>query len=187
MRTIFLQVLQAEYWNMIASNKIPEGIPVARWLIDSCELALDNVSEPLSDFKYLAPKCSASMFIRDADRGGNAKKSGGRRLSATMLEHVAKVTHPSLKARFMDVVDRVRLQLKRANISTRSKEQAFLVLISFREAHARALTKVDSFWCSTEEDERANFPTSKAPLSAVFHSFRLIFGRAIISRNGPEA
>ena len=33
----------------------------------------------------------------------------------------------------------------------------------------------------------AKFPTSKAPLSAVFHSFRLIFGRAIISRNGLEA
>ena len=30
-------------------------------------------------------------------------------------------------------------------------------------------------------------PTSKAPLSAVFHSFRLIFGRAIVSRDGLEA
>ena len=30
-------------------------------------------------------------------------------------------------------------------------------------------------------------PTSKAPLSAVFHSFRLILGRAIISWNGLEA
>jgi hypothetical protein len=37
------------------------------------------------------------------------------------------------------------------------------------------------------QDERAKFPTSKAPISAVFHSFRLIFGRAIISRNGLEA
>ena len=35
--------------------------------------------------------------------------------------------------------------------------------------------------------KRANFPTSKAHISAVFHSFRLIFGRAIISRNGLEA
>ncbi|KAH8057218.1 voltage-gated potassium channel [Aureococcus anophagefferens] len=33
-------------------------------------------------------------------------------------------------------------------------------------------------------EESANFPTSKAPLSAVSHSFRPIFGRAIISRNG---
>ena len=32
-----------------------------------------------------------------------------------------------------------------------------------------------------------NSPTSKAPFSAVSHSFRLIFGRAIISRNGLEA
>ena len=34
---------------------------------------------------------------------------------------------------------------------------------------------------------RAKFPTSKAHISVVFHSFRLIFGRAIISRNGLEA
>ena len=34
---------------------------------------------------------------------------------------------------------------------------------------------------------RRGDPTSKAPISAVFHSFRLIFGRAIISRNGLEA
>jgi hypothetical protein len=39
----------------------------------------------------------------------------------------------------------------------------------------------------TGQDKRAKFPTSKAPISAVFHSFRLIFGRAIISRNGLEA
>ena len=37
------------------------------------------------------------------------------------------------------------------------------------------------------QDKRAKFPTSKAPLSAVSRSFRLIFGRAIISRNGLEA
>jgi serine/threonine protein phosphatase PrpC len=37
------------------------------------------------------------------------------------------------------------------------------------------------------QEKRAKFPTSKAPISAVFHSFRLISGRAIISRNGLEA
>ena len=37
------------------------------------------------------------------------------------------------------------------------------------------------------QDKSAKFPTSKAPSSAGFHSFRLIFGRAIISRNGLEA
>ena len=39
----------------------------------------------------------------------------------------------------------------------------------------------------TGQEKGATFPTSKAPLSADFHSFRLIFGRAIISRNGLEA
>ena len=37
------------------------------------------------------------------------------------------------------------------------------------------------------QDKRAKFPTSKAHISAIFHSFRLILGRAIISRNGLEA
>ena len=37
------------------------------------------------------------------------------------------------------------------------------------------------------QEKRAKFQTSKAPLSAVCHSFWLIFGRAIISRNGLEA
>ena len=37
------------------------------------------------------------------------------------------------------------------------------------------------------QDKRAKFPTSKAHISAVFHSFWLIFGRAIISWNGLEA
>ena len=36
-------------------------------------------------------------------------------------------------------------------------------------------------------EKGAKFPTSKAPLSAVFRSFRLIFGRAIIPRSGLEA
>ena len=37
------------------------------------------------------------------------------------------------------------------------------------------------------QHKRAKFPTSKAHISADFHSFRLIFGRAIISRNNLEA
>ena len=41
-------------------------------------------------------------------------------------------------------------------------------------------------WAAGQQ-KGAKFPTSKAPFSAVFHSFRLIFGRAIISRNCLEA
>ena len=48
------------------------------------------------------------------------------------------------------------------------------------------LPAVAPAWTAGQE-KRAKFPTSKAPISAVFHSFRLIFGRAIISRNGLEA
>ena len=37
------------------------------------------------------------------------------------------------------------------------------------------------------QDKGAKFPTSKAPISADFHSLWLIFGRAIISRSVLEA
>ena len=47
--------------------------------------------------------------------------------------------------------------------------------------------KVYGAKCSAGQDKRAKFQTSKAHISAVFHSFRLIFGRAIISWNGLEA
>jgi len=36
-------------------------------------------------------------------------------------------------------------------------------------------------------EKSAKFPTLEAPSSVAFHSFRLMFGRAIISRNGLEA
>jgi hypothetical protein len=46
---------------------------------------------------------------------------------------------------------------------------------------------VDFFWHLAGQQKRAKFPTSEGPISAVVHSFRLTFGRAIISRNGIEA
>ena len=39
----------------------------------------------------------------------------------------------------------------------------------------------------TGQQKRAKFPTSKAHISVVFRSFRLIFGRAIISRSALDA
>ena len=59
------------------------------------------------------------------------------------------------------------------------------VVVSARELEQIRRMKGGAF--ATGQDKRAKFPTSKAPLSAVFYSFRLIFGRAIISRNGLEA
>ncbi|KAH8050361.1 hypothetical protein JL720_15392 [Aureococcus anophagefferens] len=41
--------------------------------------------------------------------------------------------------------------------------------------------------CLAGQQKGAKFPTSKAPISAVFHSFRLIFGRAIIFWSGLAA
>jgi hypothetical protein len=55
-------------------------------------------------------------------------------------------------------------------------------------AALQPLTGINIFTSySTGQHKRAKFPTSKAPISASFHSFWLIFGRAIIPRNGLEA
>ena len=52
----------------------------------------------------------------------------------------------------------------------------------------RLTSRTGAFGTSTPGQEKgAKFPTSKAHISASFHSFWLIFGRAIISRNGLEA
>ena len=50
------------------------------------------------------------------------------------------------------------------------------------EARERAVHR----WSCTGQEKGAKFPTSKAPISVVFHSFWLIFGRVIISRNGLD-
>ena len=60
-------------------------------------------------------------------------------------------------------------------------ERSFCVV---RDPLARLLSE---FRFRPGQHNRAKFPTSKAPISAVVHSFRLTFGRAIISRNGLEA
>ena len=60
---------------------------------------------------------------------------------------------------------------------------ALLKSLHLSEADGGALLST----CQPGQDKRANFPTSKAPISAISHSFRLTFGRAIISRNGLEA
>ena len=58
-------------------------------------------------------------------------------------------------------------------------------------SHARYLLYMDAKIrlgaLEAGQEKGAKFPTSKAPISAVFRSFRLIFGRAIISRSALEA
>ena len=54
-------------------------------------------------------------------------------------------------------------------------------------AAAYALPKRTADRLDSGQEKRAKFPTSKAHISAVFRSFWLTFGRAIISWNGLEA
>ena len=58
---------------------------------------------------------------------------------------------------------------------------------SFVEFKDGTVVDVSADQFDVGQQKRAKFPTSKAPFSAVFYSFRLIFGRAIISRSGLEA
>ena len=62
-------------------------------------------------------------------------------------------------------------------------DDIFLGMVLWPLKHARLHD--DKF--HSGQQKRAKFPTSKAHISAVFHAFWLIFGRAIISRNGLEA
>ena len=86
----------------------------------------------------------------------------------------------------------------RALVSCRYDDSVVLYDVARREEIWRAggadatLATVDArgdpeAWSGPGQQKGAKFPTSKAQISAVFHSFRLIFGRAIISRNGLEA
>ena len=60
-----------------------------------------------------------------------------------------------------------------------------VILLTWSENYGERAGGADSSYAAREKG--ATFPTSKAPLSAVFHSFRLIFGRAIISRSALDA
>jgi hypothetical protein len=79
----------------------------------------------------------------------------------------------------------VALRLKRAVAEGRRDEVASL--LASRQIETDAALDESGDTALLRAAKRAKFPTSKAPFSAVFHSFRLIFGRAIISRSGLEA
>ena len=62
--------------------------------------------------------------------------------------------------------------------------------LNFRTGYLRRDTgalDMDPKRSAPGQDKRAKFPTSKPHISAVFHSFWLIFGRAIISWDSLEA
>jgi len=70
------------------------------------------------------------------------------------------------------------------------EEGAFDIFVKMRNnksGHGKKVATAGAGTSFAGQQKRAKFPTSKAHISAVFHSLRLIFGRAIISRNGLEA
>ena len=55
------------------------------------------------------------------------------------------------------------------------------------EATVKRLGACDYITSSPARDERATFPTSQAPISVGFRSFRPTLGRAVVPRNGVDA
>ena len=79
----------------------------------------------------------------------------------------------------------------RASLATELRNLGLAALVVAPDAPLDAAAFVPGqkgrTWFDPGQQKRAKFPTSKAPISAVFQSFRLIFGRAIVSCNGLEA
>jgi hypothetical protein len=68
-----------------------------------------------------------------------------------------------------------------------SRSSAFATFRTLGAAAVAASTKLSHRAFTTGQEKGAKFPTSKALISASFHSFRLILGRAIIPRSALEA
>ena len=85
--------------------------------------------------------------------------------------------------RFADVNEVFAVALINSSAFAASKMRALFEL--YDEDCSGELSLQEVVIRAAQESEIPNF--TKAPFSAVFHSFRLIFGRAIIFRNGLEA
>jgi aspartokinase len=81
------------------------------------------------------------------------------------------------------------LTLEGASLAGGASEVGEKVLAAMSNAKVSVLmiTQASSESSVTGQDKRAKFQTSKPHISADFHSFRLIFGRAIIPWNSLEA
>ena len=79
-----------------------------------------------------------------------------------------------------------------AEVLTLEQADFFAVLDQGFPEETRAISHAQVFYrvraCFVRGRKRVRrWPTSKAPISVVFHSFWLIFGRVVVSRNGLEA
>ena len=121
---------------------------------------------------------SASVADRDSRRASSAARGsavGFRvRKNTAALNAAAVVTAAVHEEEKVEVVDEAKMRQRQ--ITRYAPQYAQSKTSRFRRQGVDQGSK-----------KRAKFPTSKAHISAVFHSFRLIFGRAIISRNGLEA
>jgi hypothetical protein len=128
--------------------------------------------------------------LRDLDSDYKASAEQNIELEArTAAEHNRELSK-RLEARSLEAVELLAAQSGRAKRLRDTRVVREMLADAKREHDARIdkITRQKARAESTAgQEKRAKFPTSKAPISAVFHSFWLIFGRAIISWNGLEA
>ena len=128
--------------------------------------------------------------LRDLDSDYKASAEQNIELEArTAAEHNRELSK-RLEARSLEAVELLAAQSGRAKRLRDTRVVREMLADAKREHDARIdkITRQKARAESTAgQEKRAKFPTSKAPISAVFHSFWLTFGRAIISWNGLEA
>ena len=119
--------------------------------------------------------------IEDAQRAPAARRARARGAAAADADDAAAAPRPS------DVEDPREAFVVRVDASAARARWARAIGAVVRELRRRRRRERGFSPREPGQQKGAKFPTSKAHISVVFHSFRLIFGRAIISRNGLEA
>ena len=86
-REMFMNMVRAEYWRMIDIRQLPQKAKLTISLLESIDVAMDDLDEPLSDyFKVLEPKLFPTGDVDEDDDEESQGASSGRAAAATSIE-----------------------------------------------------------------------------------------------------